>query len=53
MTVFLEEHGSDDDLMTFQRVSLAAVHSESWLQGKLFQHASVILASHRSLGHIS
>src|SRR5258706_15114552 len=42
MAVFLEEHGSDEGLVKFQRVSLSGGHSESWLQEKLFEHATLI-----------
>ncbi|MEX3930058.1 hypothetical protein AB4Y36_39730 [Paraburkholderia sp. BR10936] len=42
MSVFLEEHGANDGLVAFQRVSLSSGHNESWLQEKLYQHASLI-----------
>ncbi|MFD1558828.1 hypothetical protein ACFSHT_24845 [Paraburkholderia silviterrae] len=42
MTVFLEEQGSDDGFVGFQRVSLTSGQSESWLQERLFEYASLI-----------
>jgi hypothetical protein len=42
MAVFLEEHGSDEGLVGFQRVSLSGGHNEDWIQEKLFQHPSLI-----------
>ncbi|WP_254223669.1 hypothetical protein [Burkholderia multivorans] len=42
MTVFLEEYGTDEGFVEFQRVSLSGGQNESWLQEKLFQHSSLI-----------
>ncbi|MCC8402002.1 hypothetical protein LJ655_08865 [Paraburkholderia sp. MMS20-SJTN17] len=42
MTVFLEEHGPDEGLVGFQRVSLSAGHNENWLQEKLFDHPTLV-----------
>lgn len=42
MAVFLEEHGADEGLVGFQRVSLSGGKSKDWLQEKLFQHSSLI-----------